>query len=362
MGTSSNGLGDVATSLSDLEAKATEMNALSMSGEDDVVSVSSDSEGDSGGQNEPSGATEGQDEPDVVSVSSDDSEPNTADSSTETASDADEGKTDADFLNYEPDGYEVRGEKHDYDDWAKDLMIDAETESKFRDLYTRGHGLEVVKKERDEIRAEHAKVQGVLEKAESAYERGDMDQVMNLIGIEPKAVEDWVKKRQTVNELPEEQRKIYEQNQARERHYLQLEEQNKSFMKQRQDAEVNRLGSDVEELLSGEGAPFAREYDERVGREGAFKKIVFDQGSQIYQNEKRVASVAEATQAAIDLLGLSGAVESEGDISDNVVPIGEAPKAKPVIPNIGASSGVSPVARRVSSLDDLVKIRESMTV
>ena len=348
MSTVKSGLGDVAGGLSVLEAKAEELKALEVSGGD-----SGDLAGD---PQEPEGVPgerprEEEDQPGVQAEGD----------STESPLEPDDSLGVEDLLNYKPSGYEVRGEKHEFEDWAKELIVDSETEQKFRDLYTRGHGLEIAKKERDEVKSQYQKVQGVLEKAETAYERGDMDQVMRLIGIEPKAVEDWVKKRQTLNELPDEQRKVYEQNQERERRYHELEAENRAFRERGHRAQLDKLGSDVDQLLQTDGAAFQAEYDNKVGRPGAFKKVVFDQGSKIFETEKRVATVVEATQAAIDLLGLSGATEVESS-GESAPRVNVQAQKKPVIPNIGSSSGQSPVARRISSLDDLIKIKESMTV
>lgn len=279
------------------------------------------------------------------------------------------GEAEAYTPNFE---FTANEEKKEFDEWARGLVKDKETEAKFRDMFEKAYGLDSVKKNRNELRDE-------LKTARS--ERKDLDERLDTIStyVANKDFRSFFEALQIpkddilkyaidelkYNELSPEQRQAVDAQRAQQTRLSQLEVQNQTLAQQyestvRQQKE-SELGS---ELSRQEVTQVAQTYDARVGRPGAFRDEVIKRGAYYESTMGQTITATQAVNEVMQLIGAQASTETQ-TVTTPQQPATQSQvvaqqQKKPVIPNVQGQSGVSPHRKTPTSLDDLKRMRDQM--
>lgn len=265
------------------------------------------------------------------------------------------------------------------------LMKDPESEKLVRELHTKAYGLDGVKARLDDTRVQLAEVS----KENSYIARS----VQDLKGIYQGAVRtgDWLKLDGFFQKLaiPEEhilnyaleKVKLHDLAQSNPTAYNALmsrrnaETENERFAQERsnmqaqmaQQAYENKMIQLDVALTGADVAKVASDYDQQVGREGAFKEMVKREGEYAFmQSQGRVdLTPQQAIDRAIANLGVKRAAPTPGSQAPaasqgqpatlNGKPVIQRTQA--TIPNI-SGTGASPLKPKVRSIEDIKKYRE----
>lgn len=270
-----------------------------------------------------------------------------------------------------PEGYtpnysfKVMNEQKEFDEWAKKVVKDAETEKAVRELYEKAHGLDFVKQDRVKLKEEYQTVakdyeglKGHLLSAGQARQRGDYKTFFESFGVSDEEILKYALKVAELREAgPEAQAKFEAQRQESLR-ATQLEQENQTMYQQVQSLGVQQRTFELDQALaSPEVSQVAQMYDERVGQPGAFRAEVVRRGQyHWYQSQKDLP----AMQVAKEVASLFGPLQSpQASQPQATAPSPVVAAKKPVIPNI-QGRGTSPAQKLPKSIDDLKKLRDEM--
>lgn len=269
--------------------------------------------------------------------------------------------------------FNVMDQEHEMDEYFRQFIKSEQDEAKFRELYEKAYGLDVVK---PKFQAAKEKLQQVeprfntlisrLQELEGFSERGDFDNFFKRLNINEEKVLQWVIKKAQYNELPPEQRKaLDEQRSVQERAYL-LEQENKQIRQQyeayvtqakEQGLQIALERPDVRQLAS--------QFDAKQGRPGAFRQEVINYADYIWHSTRGQTDLTpeEAVQAIVERLTVFGGPQyNQPQVvpAAGVQPVQPAPRTKP-IPNLQSRSVSSVGKPKPKSLADLKKLAESFS-
>lgn len=259
--------------------------------------------------------------------------------------------------------YKVRDEEHQFDEWARPLIKDESTYKQFQDLYTRGHGLDLAKKERDEYKEKFTKLDSSLNQINEFVKAGDAERFIESLGLPPKMFMDYAINKLKYQELSPEEKARVDAEKYQSAQVYNLERQNEHLQNQHHDLMRQQRTNELEAGLSSpEVSGLVKEYDARVGRPGAFRQLVVERGIFHSQVNNRDIGAQEAINEAVQLLGL----QNVGTQAQNPqAGMGTSPgqprvvhRNNPVLPNI-QGKGTSPLKKRPNSIEDIIKIRNA---
>lgn len=269
--------------------------------------------------------------------------------------------------------YTVPGEKEkkelEFDDWAKKLIKDSDTEKKVRDLYTKAGGLDHLKNARDKFKSEAETLRGEYSDTKKALgvlsgyvEKNDMQSFFEALKIPEDKVLKYALDRIQYRELPPEKRQEYDQMRDATRRAAILEDQNKHLYEQYEKAQVESRSRDLETTLSDPNiTQVSQAFDQRMGA-GAFRNEVIRRGQYYWAVNKQDIPPAQAVQEVLRMIGgVPQAPAMNPNLSQAVTPDAtpvdrQASEKKPTIPNI-QGKGTSPAKRLPKSISDLKKLR-----
>jgi len=262
--------------------------------------------------------------------------------------------------------YKVKDSEHDMPDWVHPLVKDADTEKEMKTLFSRGHGIEDIKTERQTLRDELTEVRDSKESIDQSLntlseyvQKGDMKSFFEALQIPKDLVMKYAVEELKYSEMSPEQRSKIDNDRQVNQQLQELQYQNQTLQQQSEQARVSQKQFELSNAISRpEVATTAQTFDARNGA-GAFQREVVNQGVLAFHTE----GVELTTDQAVGkVLGLLGALTPADPAvaTPNVVP-GQATTAKPVIPNM-QSGGGSPVRSVPRSLEDLRKLADGMGV
>lgn len=255
---------------------------------------------------------------------------------------------------WEPDyKFKVRDEELEMDPWVKGLVKDEETFKKFQDLYTRGHGLEIAKTERDEFKQKLSGLEESLGVVNELVQKGDTRGFIEALGLPKKMFIDYAINELKFQELPpEEQQRINAQRQQ-EITMQQLQAQNQELQNNFQAERTNLMEVELDRNLSSTYNGAAQAYEARTGVPGSFKQLVIERGIFHHKVNGNVIPVNQAIEEAMTIAGVQAGTPNP---SQPVVTgtSTEQPKTetKKVLPNI-QGQGTSPIKTSFQDLDSL---------
>lgn len=257
----------------------------------------------------------------------------------------------------------------EFDEWIRPHIKSKEVEEKVRDLYSKAFGLDTIKSKNETLREEftglHGEYTGIrqgIDELKTHVANRDFDQFFQRLNIPNEMIYDWVRSKIAYENLPQDQKRIYDEAISSRRRASDLERDQGNYQALYQDQLSRSKQLEVDMEISKPGiSQLVQEYDNARGRTGAFlDQLVIHAYSQ-EQLTGRQVSAAEAVQS---LLGLMG--KTPGVNPGNGAPAPQAPqvlqpsqvpsnqKPIPVIPNIRAR-GSSPVKKVPQNLRELQK-------
>jgi hypothetical protein len=265
--------------------------------------------------------------------------------------------------------YSIKDKEYEFDEWARDHIVDKETEDKFRDLFTKASGIDEIKTDRDQYKESYATTKEKLEVLDQQLAQlgtyisnKDYGSFAKALQIPKEDLIQFAIEELKYQELPPEQRQYIDQQRQERERLASLEYQNQMLSQQSQQMVQERALSELNmELSKPEVSQLAQEYDARVGQPGAFRQEVINRGAYHEAVNKKVITAGQAVNEVVNLLG--GSIKPQADSAPSQQPSSQrtvAANQKPVIPNIGGSSGSSPSGKVYNSIEDLIKRRDEL--
>lgn len=270
---------------------------------------------------------------------------------------------------YEADySFNVRGEKKEFDDWAKPLVVDKETEEHYRGIMAKVHGIEAVQESRDkyknqyeEIQPEFTRITSDLGKLAHYRDTGNMKAFQETLGLKDEAILQRAQEILNYNEMDPAQRQAFDQQQNMGVQQYDLAQQNQNLQNAYHQQQVEFKNNEINlTLMNPQVNELAQSFDQRMGREGAFKEEIWNRG----RYHAMVNKVEITTQQAVDeVLQMVGAGDLNAPQAPTQTPapqgFAQPAAAPPTIPKV-SGSGQSPARPVVKSIADLRARRQDM--
>ena len=244
------------------------------------------------------------------------------------------------------------------EEWARAFIKSKDDEEKFRTLYAKSHGMDSFKSRLEQARGEFTEVANEysglrtgIDQLKKYVEAKDFDEFFKSVNIPNEWIYEWVRNKVQYQNLPPDQKKVYDDTISARRRAQELERDSQTYQTQYQEAVTRNKELELDMVLSKPDInSMVQEYDRSNGRIGAFRDQV---AIQAYALESMTGKNVSAQEAVDNLLRLMGRGMNQPPVQAGanqppVVSQGE----KPIIPNIKAR-GSSPVAKRPANLAEM---------
>jgi hypothetical protein len=271
---------------------------------------------------------------------------------------------------YEPNyKFNHHAKELEFDDWAKGHITNKASEEKFRDLFERAYGLDVVKSDREALREHNSQLMDFASEGEQL--KTELGEVGNLIrsgnmmqieeaferlNIPENVIYQYALHRLKLKDAPPEHQQAYQQQRERQSEMSNLQQQNEFLQSQFSNFQVSQRTSEMDQALNSPEVSSAAEYfDQRAGYQGAFKDEVIKQGRYHYLSTKQDLPVRDAVQRVLSLVGNNAPQQQNYNRAAgvNVTPRNN----RPHLPNI-RGSGQSPIKSMPRSIADIRRLAE----
>lgn len=262
---------------------------------------------------------------------------------------------------YQPNWkYKVFGKEKDLDEYFRPFIKDQDSEKKFKDVFTRADAFddmkskhEAAQQEFSQLVTEHAALDRDVKRVMKFRNDGDLTNFFNALKIPRQQIFDWVQNELSLENLPPQQRQALE-SQALERQQRYDLEQEKTELEtqyQTQAVQVRTMQLDMT-LSRPDVMGIASAYDTKMGRIGAFRDLVVEEGQRAWFSSQQDLSAEQATQLVIQKFGklFEGAQAPQAPIA--AAPPQPQVATKPVIPAV-QGRGTSPVQKSFNSVQSL---------
>lgn len=272
--------------------------------------------------------------------------------------------------------FKAAGKDHEVPKLLAQVMKDPESEKFVHALLSKAYGLEMVqtklqqtREDRQQLHQAYNQVMAPIQEAREAYGRNDLDTVFDKLRIAPQKVLQWAYDRVKLQQMPPEQRQLHEARVSAERRANDLERQQRFGQEAQMEAQSEQIARELELVLERQDySTLAQEYDQRKGKQGAFRDLVAQCGESEYFRSGKVIPPLEAAKMAADLLGMkAGAPAQKAEAAPAAtVPAQQPPaqvepqKAKITLPNAGGSKAAAPGKSKITSIDGLKKKYDEM--
>ena len=257
--------------------------------------------------------------------------------------------------------FKVLDKEHEFDEWAKAAVKDADTEKKIREIYEKAYGLDSVKQDRHTLKNELTEYRDKVSKTEAALEavsdfvrQKDYDSFFESLNIPKQDILQYALKLVQREQMPPEQKAVYEQQRTLDMQARQYREQNEQLLKSKQQFEVQQRTHELQAAISRPDiSGVVSAYETGMGTPGSFSDYVIRIG-QAYAAQGRDIPVEEAVSEAVrHLRAVNPSLGVTQPLTGQQTNAGVVAQAnKPVIPNI-QGRGTSPVKTAIRSIDDL---------
>jgi hypothetical protein len=272
---------------------------------------------------------------------------------------------------YQPNfKFRVDEKEFEFDDRIRPLITDKESEEYFRDIYTKAHGLELVKQRAEEhkkkyqetssqygdLRNQFDHVQNTLQKI-NALKGDDFGTFQKVWEIPDAAILRRASEILGTHDNPEARDRV-EKGYRDRIEMLQYEDRinREGQVSQAMQRQLHEMKMD-RALTDPEIQRFSKEYDRRVGQQGAFIEEVNRLGTIEFHQGRYLDPQVAVSQAFQRLSKLVPVTETQPASSQRKV-TEQAPKAP--LPNMGSGRSGSAVKKKISSIADLRKLAQQM--
>jgi hypothetical protein len=278
---------------------------------------------------------------------------------------------------WEPDfKYKVRDEEHEMDAWVKDNIKDEETFKKVQDLYTRGHGLEIAKQERDEFKQKYTDLeQGINHVASIAnqyyqdptnpvHSRQVAEKFIKELGLPKQLFLQYAIEELKYQQLPPEQRANIDAERQQQAQIAQYQQQAQTLEQTNQNMQVAHYNQMLDMKLADPGIQSAiTEYETKVGKPGSFKEFVIQRGIFHEQVNNQIVEPGKVVDEVVAMLGITpggtqtqtpqAGTQSVQTPQQQTTQQMQSQRQKPVLPNISGQGSASPVKQGYTSIEQI---------
>ena len=263
---------------------------------------------------------------------------------------------------YQPNyKFKVKDKDYEFEDWAKAVIKDKETEEKVRDFHAKAYGLEAVKASRDAIAAEYEELKSSKYETDTALQQlgtfkanKDWDSFFDALDIPKQDILKYAVELVQRDQWTPEQKAQWQQSRQAQQIAIQAQNERSAVEQQLNELRVQQRSFELDQTLSqSQIAEIAQAYDTRTANPGAFRSLVIEYGQAQAARGIDVSAkdaVAEVSRRVSALLG-----DMQAQQATNVPKVVQ-PHQKPVIPNI-AGRGTSPIKSVPKSFADLKQRR-----
>ena len=268
--------------------------------------------------------------------------------------------------NYEFKAYD---KVHQFPEWIRPTIKDKSHEDQLRDVFSRAMGFDVLKGKYEKTKESIGKYTDIEKKyAEQttslknllALRDTDLGQFIQAVGLNDEMIMQHYNNVIRAKQDPEFAAQYNASLEAR-RQRLQATQEQEQLKAQMEQLQTERNQIQLERHVSvfeqsyakPEVQSFASMFDQKVGREGAFKDEAVDLGNYIYVKEQRYAPPHEVFGILMQKYGVF-AGGNQAAVQDQI-PAQQAAKVSATIPNVGSGAGVSVTKPRFKSIDDIKK-------
>lgn len=263
---------------------------------------------------------------------------------------------------YVPDyKLKVYDEEKELDDpFLKNLIKDADSEKKVKEIAQKYLGFDTLKSKNERTRAEFQNYQQAMtpviqtyNEASNCLAKKDFDGLFEVLQIPTDEIFKYAIKKAEEAQMPEYQRQQIHQQRQIEKEREMLQGQNQSLQQQ----QYNQLSQFRAQELSWvmqrpEVSSVAQAFDGKNGQ-GSFRQAVVNQGLAHYAATGQDLSAEQAAMAVVKTLGgFVTPTPLNGQSSTQPIPLIKQNEKPPIIPNV-TGRGTSPVKKQVRSIADL---------
>ncbi len=236
------------------------------------------------------------------------------------------------------------------------LIKDEATEKKMVELLQKSYGLDAVKtraetvrQQRDEFKTKVTQYDGIVKELRDHYNRGDIDMWMDKLGVDKNKMLQWALDKVNYSQLTPEQKAIRDAETTASRKAYELEQQNAQLQNVNRDTQVQAMQTALNyEFSRPEVGSFQKQFDEKVGKDGAFFEAVTQKGQSAYalSGGKELLTPAQAVAAVMkDFAGFFAAPGAGTQTNPNAPKVVQPNSAgKTTIPNVQGKQS-SPVGQ-----------------
>jgi hypothetical protein len=274
---------------------------------------------------------------------------------------------------YEPNfKFKVMEQEHEIDEMFRSLVKDADTEKKIRELHEKAYGLDTVKGRLEKVREEHTSTKQKLSQYEEAvsdlrelYQSRDFDTFFGKLNIPQEAILQWVAEKVNYNNLPPEQKALYDDALKARRDAYEARKQSREM-----SGKVDERSLEARRVLmttaleKPDVKTFAAAFNAKVGKPDAFWNEVCKVGIQAHEQDGIDLPPEEAIKRVMDAYKpFFGEAAPAGNPAAANQPKVVQPNPAPTIPNVQGSAGRSPVGKKKpTSIEDLKKLAAGQTL
>ena len=270
---------------------------------------------------------------------------------------------------YQPNYKFVAGKKeYEIPEMYRGLIKDADTEKQIKEIFEKAHGIDFVKSERARLQEEYKGYRGqtepimqIAQKLEYHRQKGDLTSYFQTLGLNKQDVWKWALQQAELENLPQDQKAVYDQHRAAEQRAWELEQQLQAQQSQFQQFQVSQRSAELDQHLSTpEMVAIQQAYDSRKSPDApTFKQELILRGQTYWHTRQQDVPPAQLVNEMKQMFGhlVQSSPQAQPQVAAQMQTQSQvqAPKTVPVIPNTG-SGHVSPTAKKPSSMEDWKKI------
>ena len=282
---------------------------------------------------------------------------------------------------YKPDyKFKYYGKEAEMEEWARQFIKDKQTEDRFRSLYAKSNGFDLLKERYTARDGEYSELQQKFQETEATanghaetlqeiqYLRdNDLQGFFKFCGIPTDKLIDYVEQHLEYLKKPEAERAHFDKASEQAARARELEKENQRLQAQFEQQSLQTHESEFTEYMDHpEVQGFAERYDSLVGKEGAFRQAVIEHGEYRFHKTGEYVKPLDAIRAVYrQYKPFVMGQQSQRDDRTGEAPQGAkdtaAPKRPATIPNLGNGASVSPTKKVFGSLDELKNFVKSRT-
>ena len=265
--------------------------------------------------------------------------------------------------------YNALGKEHEFDDFVRKSVTTAEQEKRLREVYEKAHGMDSIKTRFNETRGnlqstrqELGGIKDHLKELGSFIGQKDYGSMLKFFKIPENDMLEWAMQYAQRQQMPPEERQMYDARDAATQQVRELQKQNEYLMDQQRVSIANTRQYELDSAMKDPNITgFSQNFDARAGQAGAFQMEVARRGALHYQVTGQDLPPSEAVRQTLLSLGYTGENGGQQQGTQQTSAQAQAPvgQRNPTLPNISGKSS-SPTKRAPKSLDEMRKMANAM--